>query len=223
MGGSIPAWAGQPLPGKNADGYGRVYPRVGGATITSVGDRPTSSRSIPAWAGQPQPAHRVSLPTSVYPRVGGATLVIGSVLRIILGLSPRGRGNRSGSGQGQMPLGSIPAWAGQPTLGFSTAATQMVYPRVGGATAADNGLNYQGVGLSPRGRGNQSEICPHRRLPRSIPRVGGATNQRYALIVGFLGLSPRGRGNQAQRLECQTFRQSIPAWAGQPTQAGRES
>ncbi len=50
------------------------------------------------------------------------------------GLSPRGRGNLFEFTDPLVPIGSIPAWAGEPAttnLGIAMAA---VYPRVGGGT-----------------------------------------------------------------------------------------
>ena len=90
--GSIPAWAGQPARSKRPRRTGRVYPRVGGATLPigvlfvlyqglsprGRGNRRGRQRwrmpggSIPAWAGQPRRyvTHKTS--SAVYPRVGGA-------------------------------------------------------------------------------------------------------------------------------------------------------
>ena len=93
MGGSIPAWAGEP-PRQSFRPCGReVYPRVGGGTaptptITSFlpglsprgrGNRthssviPTYGRSIPAWAGEPDGRGSPGRGRRVYPRVGGGT------------------------------------------------------------------------------------------------------------------------------------------------------
>ena len=50
----------------------------------------------------------------VYPRVGGGTWMKALILILVVGLSPRGRGNPDGH-QRQRPSGrSIPAWAGEP-------------------------------------------------------------------------------------------------------------
>ena len=191
--GSIPAWAGQPLPEGNYDRKNKVYPRVGGATLylrisktnlTGLSPRGRGNRtcwskalrregSIPAWAGQPAPVESLLYLNKVYPRVGGATW---SGLRSESGtggLSPRGRGNQGQGGPGRRR--SIPAWAGQPLLLPAETPTGRVYPRVGGAT--------------------DSAFIPYRVTQ---------------------GLSPRGRGNHEAHGSVQVLEGSIPAWAGQP-------
>ena len=52
----------------------------------------------------------------VYPRVGGGTLVDFSKGRTRVGLSPRGRGNHRCRFCGTFSWGSIPAWAGEPSI-----------------------------------------------------------------------------------------------------------
>ncbi len=111
---SIPACAGEPLSQLSASRSTEVYPRVCGGTlslaITFVYMRglsprvrgnpkrgkaaPASSGSIPACAGEPHPAGRSSTPTRVYPRVCGGTSPITLIGEVMLGLSPRVRGNR---------------------------------------------------------------------------------------------------------------------------------
>ena len=197
-------------------------------------------RSIPAWAGQPAPGPARPGRSSVYPRVGGATrrwLWISSQSR---GLSPRGRGNLHHVPGGPAADRSIPAWAGQPIVTVSPTIGSPVYPRVGGATTGVYEGNYQGNGLSPRGRGNQ--LLDHRQQSRQrsipawagqpttrpptaavaavYPRVGGATSGPGVPRETLIGLSPRGRGNLAGR-PLQVGRcGSIPAWAGQPPACG---
>ena len=90
---SIPAWAGQPQGLGLERPANSVYPRVGGATLSSLrsshspsglsprgrGNRSPMplavafSWSIPAWAGQPTENLRFHIQIAVYPRVGGAT------------------------------------------------------------------------------------------------------------------------------------------------------
>ena len=134
LGGSIPAWAGQPDPPPLPLSCNTVYPRVGGATevkgsvsIDLPGLSPRGRgnllnlhqfqghlRSIPAWAGQPDSASREALPKAVYPRVGGATSERSNVSESSMGLSPRGRGNPISPRCPRCSVRSIPAWAGQP-------------------------------------------------------------------------------------------------------------
>ena len=174
--GSIPAWAGEPLPGGVRVDAIEVYPRVGGGTILAIpGSRPGGGlsprgrgnrsactgnggrvRSIPAWAGEPPripPSHGVD---RVYPRVGGGTSGPERMAPRHRGLSPRGRGNSASCSEGRQIEGSIPAWAGEPPHARAVRALDRVYPRVGGGTVPTRIVVSAENGLSPRGRGNQS-------------------------------------------------------------------
>ena len=90
--------------------YARVYPRVGGGTLTRI----------------------LVIGARVYPRVGGGTDVKSTIG--ITGLSPRGRGNRSRWGtvstchQGVYPRVGGGTSQNPPLWGCRTE----VYPRVGG-------------------------------------------------------------------------------------------
>ena len=131
---SIPAWAGEPCWQRHTKRARKVYPRVGGGTASAIasagrheglsprgrgnpvrrrraGD---ADRSIPAWAGEPIGHPIVALIGGVYPRVGGGTLAPPLVSMAILGLSPRGRGNRVLLSAVPTLIRSIPAWAGEP-------------------------------------------------------------------------------------------------------------
>ena len=115
--GSIPACAGEPNAGRSAMQQIQVYPRVCGGTVLPVhhhipipGLSPRvrgnpgwtassegSVRSIPACAGEPGSApSRCGCPW-VYPRVCGGTVRGRVDTMILLGLSPRVRGNPKGS------------------------------------------------------------------------------------------------------------------------------
>ena len=149
--GSIPAWAGKPT-GKSAGQVPcRVYPRVGGETGDKLAywnslhglsprgrgnlrmDRSWQypDGSIPAWAGKPCRKCR-SIPRGVvYPRVGGETRAVLDGLTGVVGLSPRGRGNRPILARLPPAKRSIPAWAGKP--GRNLAGR---YLRAGGSIPA---------------------------------------------------------------------------------------
>ena len=236
--GSIPAWAGEPGRHDRPARARTVYPRVGGGTIpiprassTAAGlsprgrgnllpskGRPLPSRSIPAWAGEPS-TYRFSLPSiAVYPRVGGGTRSIARINRVVIGLSPRGRGNPSAAFLFSLAAGSIPAWAGEPDPRRPPNDSGSVYPRVGGGTFFCRHTNRCQGGLSPRGRGNLVATDQHVRYQRSIPawagepfhstnpprattvypRVGGGTGPITWRVPLALGLSPRGRGNRSR-------------------------
>ena len=111
--GSIPACAGEPQPRVRHQPHHRVYPRVcGGTFVRRHGDGrdhglsprvrgnrlamfhlPMCQRSIPACAGEPSGQSHPSHAGRVYPRVCGGTVLIGPVLAVVDGLSPRVRGN----------------------------------------------------------------------------------------------------------------------------------
>ena len=130
--GSIPACAGEPVAMLPTTPFTRVYPRVcwgtlptdegaectmglsprvrGNRTIRSM--RKSYWGSIPACAGEPRPyrgnrCHRV-----VYPRVCGGTAGVASLTDVIMGLSPRVRGNQRIRTLEGGNMRSIPACAG---------------------------------------------------------------------------------------------------------------
>ena len=133
---SIPAWAGKPDSDHRRITRSRVYPRVGGETSSTTGTSAWSgglsprgrgnpaewlgrlfmSGSIPAWAGKPIRGAAVMATRRVYPRVGGETPVSPLRRARLAGLSPRGRGNLYNNVFKHVGNGSIPAWAGKPSL-----------------------------------------------------------------------------------------------------------
>ena len=213
--GSIPACAGEPGTGQTGYQAPRVYPRVCGGTPWqqpwTAGQEGLSPRgrgnqavarrslqingSIPACAGEPgeRPGARGS--HAVYPRVGGGT--------------------GAATSRTTTPPRSIPAWAGEPASSARRTRTVAVYPRVGGGTGMSSWKMSDIEGLSPRGRGNQSDDMPSVLLegsipawagepaasgagcfqPRVYPRVGGGTGCLLGCPEACRGLSPRGRGN----------------------------
>ena len=93
----------------------------------------TSGRgSIPAWAGKTLGSYEYCPDYGVHPRVGGGDDpgILG--LDPILGPSPRGRGRPTGMLTGEDDAGSIPAWAGETTIGETQQDVIRVHPRVGG-------------------------------------------------------------------------------------------
>jgi len=135
-------------------------------------------------------------------------------------------------------MGSIPAWAGEPTARPPRAIKARVYPRVGGGTFFSLTVTRTSEGLSPRGRGNRLGLSAFgfvagsipawagepvqqsafRSSQRVYPRVGGGTHGAFRPSAGDQGLSPRGRGNLMCRRHLLGEHGSIPAWAGEPGQ-----
>ena len=155
---------------------------------------------------------------------------------MMLGLSPRVRGNHLGIVREAKKVGSIPASAGEPTSRCRRRSRTRVYPRECGGTPQAYEPGQYDAGLSPRVRGNRVRRTGGRQKGGSIPasageprtRNGGAdrirvyprecggTLARLRVRVRVGGLSPRVRGNQMRRGEGRRHGGSIPASAGEP-------
>ena len=135
---SIPAWAGEPLHAK-APYPARSIPAWAGEPVSTTEETtPVAYGLSPRGRGNPARCHpkpTVVMGLSprgrgnhrwarqdrglcrVYPRVGGGTERGSSFDHVGRGLSPRGRGNPNRMVPSADPIGSIPAWAGEPPLG----------------------------------------------------------------------------------------------------------
>ena len=76
---------------------------------------------------------------SVYPRVCGGTRRVESLDFSTDGLSPRVRGNQNALATISLPIGSIPACAGEPGAAYTAVRCAAVYPRVCGGTVSEEG------------------------------------------------------------------------------------
>ena len=136
-----------------------LSPRVRG---NLQGDAPFTEemRSIPARAGEPtrRPISREML--RVYPRACGGTQCSTILPTLVMGLSPRVRGNPDNAGGGGFTLRSIPARAGEPPPVNPLSLNATVYPRACGGTVANRLLAVNDAGLSPRVRGNRRSCRP---------------------------------------------------------------
>ena len=237
--GSIPAWAGEP--GRStADGARNgVDPRVGGGAIEAAeaampitGRSPRGRgsqglrarfqarrRSIPAWAGEPANAIAMESRAWVDPRVGGGACRRQRHKQTGWGRSPRGRGSPLLVTCPSLPIGSIPAWAGEPAMPYRRRTKCRVDPRVGGGASTGRSARERKRGRSPRGRGSLSLSSNGNRRSGSIPawagepagadqreshhgvdpRVGGGAKRGDIQTVEGEGRSPRGRGSQSRR------------------------
>ena len=171
---SIPACAGEPAVQASRRGWCGVYPRVCGGTnlglrgLNSVGGLSprvrgnppaasasnSSAGSIPACAGEPAPGRERRRRCRVYPRVCGGTRFGVTVNVMVLGLSPRVRGNRVLHERAAFSSRSIPACAGEPASRSGRTLYRQVYPRVCGGTSRNRPSRSTETGLSPRVRGN---------------------------------------------------------------------
>ena len=192
--------------------------------------------SIPACAGEPAMSSKTLPATPVYPRVCGGTGYLTPRGLRLPGLSPRVRGNRLAQWQVANQPRSIPACAGEPRGGGSTALRRRVYPRVCGGTVPSPARMQASAGLSPRVRGNLlpkgAEELAGGSIPacagepgtdgadapsvQVYPRVCGGTFQGLPAGKPLEGLSPRVRGNRGATTGETTRRGSIPACAGEP-------
>ena len=239
--GSIPARAGEPLTGAIKMIGQWVYPRACGGTATWPatyrpwvglsprvrGNRTVAANagrvvgSIPARAGEPTRRERRRRTWRVYPRACGGTIDASELPTIGIGLSPRVRGNRNGSGDSVMAKRSIPARAGEPLTGAIKMIGSWVYPRACGGTYQSSARLEDEDGLSPRVRGNLARNLRVHVVFRSIParagepvsvptRIGrrwvypracGGTASYDHIDLERKGLSPRVRGNPAKGSE----------------------
>ena len=173
---SIPAYAGEPSARRRSRFRWWVYPRVcGGTESMECGrghgeglsprmrgnrsnpiQRGRAGRSIPAYAGEPSPTGPCRRTSSVYPRVCGGTVAIRSSVVGPGGLSPRMRGNHTVYRVARWYPGSIPAYAGEPSVSPPCLRKYRVYPRVCGGTMGWTFDADNTTGLSPRMRGNRT-------------------------------------------------------------------
>ena len=172
--GSIPAWAGEPSCRACPSPRPWVHPRVGGGALDGAalaiqdgGPSPRgrgslqrrcpegyASGSIPAWAGEPRKESPPLCVTRVHPRVGGGADQERALGLAREGPSPRGRGSRHHHRLASRPVGSIPAWAGEPLSSASAPWEKSVHPRVGGGARHAVHRGRYAPGPSPRGRGS---------------------------------------------------------------------
>ena len=155
------------------------------------------------------------------------------------GLSPRLRGNLARFNAGDVRDGSIPALAGEPMPCAILTENSTVYPRACGGTGYIIETKDNGVGLSPRLRGNHEfsifGLLYHGSIPALAgeprrgcrthhrcwvyPRACGGTAEGGGYRPGIEGLSPRLRGNLLESFRRSHLLRSIPALAGEPKTA----
>ena len=251
---SIPACAGEPIRDHRNGEPRRVYPRVCGGTVmasaisaTVVGLSPRvrgnppqgiapypRDGSIPACAGEPAPSSAPRSPGSVYPRVCGGTREPEDAVDVLIGLSPRVRGNHTPAPSAPNCRRSIPACAGEPCRSRTPPEPSAVYPRVCGGTAVILAMTAIVWGLSPRVRGNRLYGCLETRGRRSIPACAGEPVSRsicppntgvYPRVCGGTicanwnssnpaGLSPRVRGTSGSSVRSRTVKGLSPRVRG---------
>ena len=191
--GPIPASAGEPACRCGTTPALRAYPRVRGGTkrlglMRSVAEglspRPRGNPQqaqgevvgggpIPASAGEPAALSRWSAPWWAYPRVRGGTRHGEPGTGVLLGLSPRPRGNPCDEMNGSAHGGPIPASAGEPLWWQRNRRLERAYPRVRGGTSVAWASTAMATGLSPRPRGNLRASVHHLVRHGPIPASAG--------------------------------------------------
>ena len=210
---SIPAHAGQPMPGRRWCRVARVHPRTRGATRLARGesvsrqgpsphtrgnpllgmDGTLDRGSIPAHAGQPRAVRSSRSSSRVHPRTRGATPLPAHGGILLEGPSPHTRGNREHARDLQGERGSIPAHAGQPRSPTIARITSRVHPRTRGATRCLTAPGGRSSGPSPHTRGNphllgravgfHGSIPAHAGQPRS-PTIARITSRVHPRTRG---------------------------------------
>jgi len=128
---------------------------------------------IPACAGEPWPLSAASTSTRAYPRMRGGTAGLRWQGARSEGLSPHARGNPRAYGSQRLPLGPIPACAGEPSLCDALRAKQWAYPRMRGGTSVNFGGLPPEAGLSPHARRNPLSDGLINFNPGPIPACAG--------------------------------------------------
>ena len=169
---------------------------------------------IPARAGEPISATAPRRLRGAYPRSRGGTDGSMSNSSMRQGLSPLARGNLIRANPEMMPVGPIPARAGEPRCPHSSTLRRGAYPRSRGGTACKPDLRAVRQGLSPLARGEP----PARRLlavlMAAYPRSRGGTKSRAARYSGRRGLSPLARGEPAFAAHQMAFVRAYPRSRG---------
>ena len=256
--GSIPAGAGNPTPCAAVSCPAGVHPRGCGESITrgrgvSPGSGPSPRvrgiprlapplparlRSIPAGAGNPRATAAGFPPCRVHPRGCGESAPSARASPATNGPSPRVRGIQAAHVAPHAVLGSIPAGAGNPWLGFRAASRLRVHPRGCGESPSRARRALTGPGPSPRvrgihdrrrrvrvqvgsipaGAGNPACARPCLRSRRVHPRGCGESLVQLCQAYRQAGPSPRVRGIRGAQPPDRRRRGSIPAGAGNPAQ-----
>ena len=149
-----------------------LSPRVRGNLAYRV-ERGRAVRTIPACTGEPDRRAAPSTVARDYPRVYGGTSDPSTISTLVMGLSPRVRGNPREGQRCPRSARTIPACTGEPLPTSRGLPTPWDYPRVYGGTPHLSYVVHCSKGLSPRVRGNR--FLPLVECPRvrTIPACTG--------------------------------------------------
>ena len=161
-----------PALGRRQSGRRGLSPRLRGNGPAAI-RKPLDKGSIPALAGERRDAIGQLVQERVYPRACGGTTPVLAAYATAEGLSPRLRGNAGIAGILALQAGSIPALAGERTMGLTCIRYRWVYPRACGGTHGQLIELFINLGLSPRLRGNAGQASDRRNTDGSIPALAG--------------------------------------------------
>ena len=153
--GLIPAWAGETSGVHGRNSTIGAHPRVGGGNLAHVQHKHHRHGLIPAWAGETGSPVEPTKDGGAHPRVGGGNILFLPRLVFEAGSSPRGRGKPRREAADVLPLGLIPAWAGETSRALPLPVAPWAHPRVGGGNKCNCRRKSSPLGSSPRGRGKR--------------------------------------------------------------------
>ena len=259
-GGTIPALAGRPHLARPPCPGGGDHPRAGGETLAARRPRRASRGPSPRWRGDLEPGEIGSLdlrtipalagrPTRTritssrrwdHPRAGGETRRSSRRTVVVVGPSPRWRGDRALRRTPRRRARTIPALAGRPRRAQTTTWRSGDHPRAGGETGDPAAPMVWREGPSPRWRGDPARSRARSRAGRTIPalagrprrarhdvasqsdhpRAGGETDAVQALDSAVKGPSPRWRGDPQGRPGRRLGGGPSPRWRGDRAATG---
>ena len=166
--------------------------------------------------------------------MGGEKRFLSTLLILMLGSPPHGRGKASGSSSCKAFARITPAWAGKSRVSSRYGHSGRDHPRMGGEKPGWPGYAYNDRGSPPHGRGKGLVICSLVRTPRITPawagkrrslgakakqkrdhpRMGGEKLMPPRMGFWLKGSPPHGRGKVVIHCGCVFDVGITPAWAG---------
>ena len=252
--GIIPAYAGNTLPrsrlvsavwdhpricgehdGSNADAlmHRGSSPHMRGTQIRAVLLLPHGG-IIPAYAGNTRSRHRALLNDGDHPRICGEHFPQTRIDDFKQGSSPHMRGTRGGTQRARIPVGIIPAYAGNTPSRPHISAQSRDHPRICGehceyahkwGVRKGSSPHMRGTldvitqiflakGIIPAYAGNTVRSAIHAFYPRDHPRICGEHNSEGYQRSRRQGSSPHMRGTHDRQTHPLTGLGIIPAYAG---------
>ena len=175
---------------------------------------------IPACAGNTTASTRERPSSWDHPRVCGEHDGLNVGMPVKLGSSPRVRGTRHGQASVDIPVGIIPACAGNTSSHQVTELFLRDHPRVCGEHLACTHIRSYVRGSSPRVRGTPQVVDVHRLNGGIIPACAGNTEPIQQGIRAAQGSSPRVRGTLPPIPAVPRRVGIIPACAGNTSASG---